>query len=105
MSNSIKYCSEERFLAIEVTPDTRRDRHGVLISVKDRGIGISAEDRPHLFEGFYRASDGRVREKRGAGLGLALVKHVVDAHKGSLGVESPPGARHNVQDLPAGRRW
>ena len=45
-------------------------------------------DRAHLAEGFFRATDGRVRQQGGAGLGLALVKHIIDAHNGSLDVES-----------------
>lgn len=86
--NAIKYSGEERYLAIDVTEDIRRGRRGVLISVHDRGIGIQPEDRAHLFDGFFRASDSRVREQGGTGLGLALVKHIVDGHHGSLDVES-----------------
>ncbi len=88
MNNAVKYCDDERYLSVTVTPDTRRGRHGVLISVRDRGIGIRPEVRRRLFEGFFRASDERVRRQRGAGLGLALVKHIVDAHGGSIDVES-----------------
>jgi len=88
INNAIKYSREERYLAIDVTSDTRRDRRGVLISVHDRGIGIRPEDRARLFEGFFRSADGRVRERGGTGLGLALVKHIVDGHGGSLDVES-----------------
>ncbi|MFQ5590897.1 MAG: ATP-binding protein, partial [Phycisphaerae bacterium] len=54
----------------------------------DRGIGIRPEDRAHLADGFFRADDERVRRKGGAGLGLALVRHIVEAHNGSLAVES-----------------
>lgn len=86
--NAVKYSNEERFLAIDLAPDTRRGRRGVLISVQDRGIGITPEDRAHLFDGFFRASDARVREKGGAGLGLAVVKRIVESHHGSLDVES-----------------
>jgi len=88
MSNAVKYCDEERYLAVDVTPETRRGRHGVLISLQDRGIGIPPESRRHLFDGFYRVADDRVRKRRGAGLGLALVKRIVDAHGGSIDVES-----------------
>ena len=88
MNNAVKYSGQERYLAIDLTEDTRRDRHGVLISVHDRGIGIRPEDRARLFDGFFRAPDGRVREKGGTGLGLALVKHIVEIHNGSLDVES-----------------
>jgi signal transduction histidine kinase len=88
VNNAIKYSPHERYLAIEVTKDTRRGRHGVLISVHDRGIGIKPEDRARLTEGFFRASDGRVRTQGGTGLGLALVKHIVEEHYGTLDIES-----------------
>lgn len=88
VSNAMKYSPDEKSLTIDVACETRRGRHGVLISVKDRGIGIRPEDRAHLFEGFFRAADERVRNTRGAGLGLALVKQIVDAHQGSIDVES-----------------
>jgi signal transduction histidine kinase len=88
ISNAIKYCGEECYLHIDVRSDTRRGRHGVLVSFEDHGIGISPEDRQHLFEGFFRSADSRVRSKRGTGLGLSLVKHIVDAHGGHLDVES-----------------
>jgi len=88
ITNAVKYSDDEKYVLIEVTSDTRRNRRGVLISVHDLGIGIAPEDRALLTEGFYRASDSRVRGKAGAGLGLAVVRHIVDAHGGSLDVES-----------------
>jgi len=88
LSNAVKYCDDEKRIDIEVTRDTRRGKRGVLISVHDRGIGISAEDRTHVFDGFYRATDRRVREKAGTGLGLSLVKQIVEAHGGSIDIES-----------------
>lgn len=88
INNAIKYSEDEKHLVIEVTADTRRGNRGVLISVHDRGIGIRPEERAYLTEGFYRADDARVRQKSGTGLGLALVKHIVEAHHGSLDVES-----------------
>ena len=51
-------------------------------------MGIRPEDRSRLFDGFFRAPDVEVREKGGTGLGLALVKHIVERHKGLLDVES-----------------
>jgi signal transduction histidine kinase len=89
INNAMKYHDGgDRFLGIDVSRETRRGRHGVLISVSDRGIGIKPEDRNRLFTDFYRANDDRVRSQRGAGLGLALVKHIVDGHDGIVDVES-----------------
>ncbi|RJP32941.1 MAG: sensor histidine kinase [Phycisphaerales bacterium] len=88
ISNAVKYSDDDRFLGIDVECDTRRGARGVLISVHDRGIGIRPEDRAHVFDGFFRASDARVRERRGTGLGLALVKQIVEDHGGSVWVES-----------------
>jgi len=88
MSNALKYSAEDKYLRVEVRPETRRGKHGVLIAVRDRGIGIRPEDREHLFDGFFRADDDRVRRRRGAGLGLALCKRIVEAHRGYIDVES-----------------
>jgi signal transduction histidine kinase len=88
LQNAMKYSGDERYVAVDVSGDVRRDRRGVLVSVHDRGIGIRPEDRRHVLEGFFRARDGRVAKQGGAGLGLALVKHIVDAHGGTLDVES-----------------
>ncbi len=88
ISNAVKYSTDERYLLIELTTEVRRGQHGVLIAMHDHGIGIRPEDRAKLMEGFFRASDSRVRRQRGTGLGLALVKQIVDAHQGILDVES-----------------
>lgn len=88
IQNAIKYSADDKFLGIEVTGDVRRGRSGVLISVHDRGIGIRPDDRARLTEGFFRSQDERVRQVGGTGLGLALVKRIVEAHHGSLDIES-----------------
>lgn len=88
ITNSIKYSENQRDLTIELTHDTLRGRRGVLVSVHDRGIGIRPEDRSRIFDGFFRAADQRVRGQRGAGLGLALAKNIIEAHHGHLEVES-----------------
>ncbi len=64
---------------------------GVALSVRDRGSGISAEDQKRIFERFYRADNARVRNVRGSGIGLSLVKHIAEAHGGRVEVESAPG--------------
>ncbi|MFQ5495075.1 MAG: sensor histidine kinase, partial [Phycisphaerae bacterium] len=54
INNAVKYSRDERYLSIDLATDTRRDRHGVLISVHDRGIGIEPAERARIFEGFFR---------------------------------------------------
>jgi signal transduction histidine kinase len=59
--------------------------------VRDQGSGIAPEDLPCVFERFYRADRSRTRDSGGAGIGLAIVKQLVEAHKGRVGVESEVG--------------
>jgi two-component system, OmpR family, sensor kinase len=68
------------------------DAHGGIITKPPcTGVGIPAEALPHIFERFYRAEPSRSKEVDGAGLGLALVKWIVDQHQGRIEVESEPG--------------
>jgi len=64
---------------------------GAAVSVSDTGEGILPEDLPHIFERFYRGEKSRNRVSGGAGLGLAIVKGIVEAHSGTIEVESEPG--------------
>ncbi|MBN1447005.1 MAG: sensor histidine kinase, partial [Bacteroidetes bacterium] len=63
----------------------------VEIEIQDHGLGIDPGDIPHLFEPFYRSQAGDVQKHGGVGLGLALVKHIIDAHQGRIDVRSTPG--------------
>ncbi len=64
----------------------------VRIAVADTGIGIPVEDVPRIFERFYRVDRARSRRSGGTGLGLALVRHVVERSSGTVEVVSEPGA-------------
>ena len=87
LSNAVKYTPERGVVALTFT----RQGGTILASVRDTGCGISAEDLPKLFHEFYRANDALNQQIRGTGLGLALVKRIVEAHHGTIEVESAPG--------------
>jgi signal transduction histidine kinase len=70
----------------------RRDPGGVAVDVEDRGPGIAERDQARIFRPFERADDRLSRATEGSGIGLALVRHVAEAHGGSARVVSKPGA-------------
>jgi signal transduction histidine kinase len=74
-----------------ITLSADRDGSAVAISVADTGVGIAAEDLPHIFERFWRADKVRSREVSGAGLGLPIAKQIAEQHGASLDVQSEPG--------------
>lgn len=63
----------------------------ILIEVSDNGMGIDEQHLSHLFDRFYRVDSNRSRSQGGSGLGLSIVKHIIEAHKESISVRSTPG--------------
>ena len=76
---------------VRVTVAMRREGPDLAISFSDDGPGIPFQDQEHLFERFYRVGGDRARQTGGMGLGLSIVKHVVQAHGGRVGLRSRPG--------------
>jgi signal transduction histidine kinase len=87
ISNAVKYSAAGG--VVEATTDLDGDR--LRVSVSDRGIGIDASDLQHVFKPFYRGRRALDAQIRGTGVGLSVVRHVVDAHQGHITIESRPG--------------
>jgi signal transduction histidine kinase len=87
LSNAVKFTQAGG----SVTLVARRDDAMIEIEVSDTGIGIPADEQPLLFDRFFRASTAEQQAIPGSGLGLAIVKDIVDAHHGTVEVDSAPG--------------
>lgn len=98
LTNAIKYTPENGSIHVDVD----RSKFGVRVSVTDTGVGIAPEDLPNVFTKFYQAKNANQATGRGTGVGLALVKALVEAHGGRVFAESAvgEGARFTVE-LPA----
>ncbi|MBN2089627.1 PDZ domain-containing protein [candidate division KSB1 bacterium] len=88
ISNSIKYSDKEKYIGISVFLENGY----AVICIKDHGIGIAEDEQVKIFDTFYRSQDNRVKTLGGAGLGLTIVQHIIQVHKGKIKVESKQGS-------------
>ena len=94
IGNAVKYSGDARWLRVSaVTPATigLKPARSIKFTVEDRGLGVAAEERKHIFEPFYRGREAVSRQIQGSGLGLHLVQRIAEAHGGSITVESETG--------------
>jgi signal transduction histidine kinase len=102
VDNAMKYSGDRRRIRVAARRDG--DGGGVAVEVADEGIGIPVGERERIFEKFYRIGRSETQGRRGSGVGLALVKHIVEAHGGRVTVDGRPGegSRFTLH-LPAAR--
>jgi signal transduction histidine kinase len=84
VSNAIRYSPKGQ--SVKITSKSEQDQNK--ISVCDQGIGISPEDLPHIFEPFYRSNDATAWNQEGSGLGLTIVKQMVEMHRGRIDIDT-----------------
>jgi len=87
LDNAVKFSPDDKDIHISL----KQKDHKIILSVRDKGIGIAEAEQKKIFEKFYRAGDSLVHNTKGSGLGLSLVKHIMDAHDGKVVVKSKPG--------------
>ena len=87
LDNAVKYTPPGGEIHVSLS----RSEGAAAVEVRDTGVGIAAEDLPHIFERFYRAAQDRSRSTGGAGLGLSIAKWIAARHGGQIAVESEPG--------------
>lgn len=84
VDNAVKYSNSIK----EITVRTGMENNYAFVEVEDKGIGIPDKDQKKIFEKFFRVSSANVHNVKGSGLGLSIVKHIVDAHKGRIELHS-----------------
>jgi signal transduction histidine kinase len=87
LDNAVKYSPEFRTVWVEVE---HADNH-VAIAVRDRGLGVPQSEQRTIFEKFVRGSESKARRIKGTGIGLAMVRHIVQVHGGEIRLASQPG--------------
>jgi two-component system phosphate regulon sensor histidine kinase PhoR len=84
VDNALKYAPDGKRIGVAV----KAVAGGAEVSVSDQGPGIAPEDRKRIFQRFVRGKSATGKQVRGSGIGLSLVKHIADAHGGSIRVEA-----------------
>lgn len=92
LDNAVKYSPE----GTEITINTREDSDGVTVTVQDEGIGIAPENRDKVFRRFFREDSNTIDQRGGAGLGLAICRHMVTNFGGDIWVDSADGGKGSV---------
>lgn len=87
VNNALKYSQDQKYIGVNLY----RENGSVKLEVVDHGIGIPDTEQGKIFEKFYRVGDPLVHNTKGSGLGLSLVRHIVQAHGGQVSVDSEPG--------------
>ncbi len=95
LANAVKFTDRGGEVVLMARRERRPEADRLMISVRDTGIGISADVRERLFEPFEQADGSTARRFEGTGLGLALVRQLVDLYGGSIELESEPGVGSN----------
>jgi len=102
LNNAVKYASSGGWVRVCAEAVSHRDGAFVRITVEDRGPGIAPGDLPHIFDPFYRGEAVRNSQIPGVGLGLSLVKRIIEAHHGTIEVKSSEsGGAAFILYLPA----
>lgn len=91
LDNAVKYTPAQGEITLTTKTTMVDYKPKLCIMVKDTGIGIEPDQLAHIFHRFYRADKNRSRQTGGTGLGLAIAKWIIDAHRGTIHVESVPG--------------
>ncbi|MBK9054933.1 MAG: sensor histidine kinase [Chloroflexi bacterium] len=95
ISNALQYTPAGGTVRVSAT----RQPEGVVVQVQDTGIGFDPKDLPRVFEQFYRGEEARTRTTGGAGLGLAIARGVIEAHRGRIWAENVPTGGAQVSFL------